>query len=104
MISTKKNLKNVKDFTNLTKSELSYSKKYKDFIKVKVVEKNIITKKREIIFTEKSNLSVINFDFKLKIPKQQNKTRFKFMAKFPKIKLIGKRPNTKFVTENKFIL
>ena len=73
-------------------------------IKVKVVEKNIRIKKREIIFTGKSSLSVINFDFKPKIPKQQNKTKFKFIAIFPKIKLIGKRPNTKFVAENKFIL
>ena len=45
--------KNVIDFINLTKSEFSYSPKYKDLIKVKVVEKNIMIKKKGDYFYRK---------------------------------------------------
>ena len=82
----------------------SYSSKYKDFIKLKLVEKKTKRNKKKIIFKVKSNLVVKIFDRKWKIPKIQNNTRLMFIIKFPKIKLIGKKANVRFVNKVKFIL
>ena len=38
------------------------------------------------------------------MPKIQNNTRLVFVMKFPKIKLIGKKANVRFVNKVKFIL
>ena len=82
----------------------SYSSKYKDFIKLKLVEKKTTRNKKKIIFKVKSNLVVKIFDLKWKIPKIQNNTRLMFVMRFPKIKLIGKKANVRFVNKVKFIL
>jgi hypothetical protein len=42
----------------------SYSSKYKDFIKLKLVEKKTTRNKKKIIFKVKSNLVVKIFDLK----------------------------------------
>ena len=52
---------------------------------------------------ERSNLVVKIFDFKWKIPKQQNSTRLIFVIKFPRIKLIGKKAKTRFVNKIELI-
>ena len=94
-----KNLKNNIDFINLDKSNLSLSPKYKDSIKFKLVENKTNKKKREIIFKGKLSLLVKIFDLKWKIPRQQNNKKFKFMIKFPRIKLNGKKEKTILVSE-----
>ena len=63
-ISIKKNLKNAIDFINLIKLQYSYPSKYKDFTKLKLVEKKITKNNKKIIFIEKLNLVVKIFDFK----------------------------------------
>ena len=60
----KKNLKNSIDFTNLIKSQYSYSSKYNDFKKSKLVEKKITKKNKKIIFIARSNSVVNIFDLK----------------------------------------
>ena len=60
----KKNLKKDMDLTNLIKFSYSYSSKYKDFIKFKLVEKKTTKKNKKIIFNVKSNLTFKIFDFK----------------------------------------
>ena len=60
----KKNLKNSIDFTNLIKSQYSYSFKYNDFKKSKLVEKKITKKNKKIIFIDRSNSVVNIFDLK----------------------------------------
>ena len=90
------------DLTNLIKLSYSYSSKYKDFIKLKLVEKKTIKKNKKIIFRGKSNLTFKIFDFKWKIPRVQNNTRLILVLGFPKIKLNGKKLKTIFV--NKVIL
>ena len=82
----------------------SYSSKYKDFIKLKLVEKKTTRNKQKIIFKVKSNLVVKIFDLKWKIPKIQNNTRLMFVIRFPKIKLIGKKPKIMFVNRVGLIL
>ena len=62
--NVKKNLKNVIDFTNLTKSEYSFSCRYNDLKKFRHVEKRIIKKNKKIIFISKSNLVVNIFDLR----------------------------------------
>ena len=62
--NNKKNLKNNIDFINLIKLMLSYPSKYRDFAKLKLVEKKSIKKNKKIIFIGKSNLIVKTFDFK----------------------------------------
>ena len=62
--SIKKNLKNSIDFTNLIKSQYSYSSKYNDFKKSKLVEKKITKKNKKIIFIARSNSVVNIFDLK----------------------------------------
>ena len=52
------------DLTNLIKLSYSYSSKYKDFIKLKLVEKKTIKKNKKIIFNVKSNSTFKIFDFK----------------------------------------
>ena len=59
----------------------------------------LIKKKREIIFKGKLSLLVKIFDLKWKIPRQQNNKKFKFMIKFPRIKLNGKKEKTILVSE-----
>ena len=85
------------DLTNLFKLPYSYSSKYKDFIKLKLVEKKTIKKNKKIIFNVKSNLTFKIFDFKWKIPRAQNIKRLRLVLGFPKIKLIGKKLKTRFV-------
>ena len=84
--------------------EVWQTSKYKDFIKLKLVEKKTTRNKQKIIFKAKSNLVVKIFDLKWKIPKIQNNIRFMFVIKFPKKKLIGKKANVRFVNKVKFIL
>ena len=64
IINSKKNLKNAIDFTNLTKSTYSYSWRYNDCIKLKLVEKKIIKKNKKTIFMEMANSVVKIFDLK----------------------------------------
>ena len=49
------------------------------------------------------NLNFKIFDLKLKIPNKQNNKKFIFIIKFPKIKLIGKKPKTMFVSKTGLI-
>ena len=60
----KKNLKNSIDFINLIKSQYSYSFKYNDLKKSKLVEKKIKKKNKKIIFIGRSNSVVNIFDLK----------------------------------------
>ena len=83
---------------------MSYSSKYKDFIKLKLVEKKIMQKNKKIIFIGRLNLVVKILDLKCKIPKQQNSKVFILVIKFPKIKLIGKKAKTIFVNKTELIL
>ena len=48
---------------------------------------------------ERLNLVFKIFDLKWKIPKTQNNTKLMFVIKFPKIKLIGKKPKTRFINK-----
>tara|TARA_Y100001960_G_C14244012_1_gene619655 strand:+ start:388 stop:633 length:246 start_codon:yes stop_codon:yes gene_type:complete len=75
----------------------SYSSKYKDFIKLKLVENKITKKNKKTTFSAKSNSIFKIFDFKLRIPKKQNNKILRLVLGFPRIKLIGK------VTKNKFV-
>ena len=103
MINIKKYLKNDMDFNNLINSEYSYPSIYKDFIKLKLVEKKIMQKNKKIIFIGRLNLVVKILDLKCKIPKQQNSKVFILVIKFPKIKLIGKKAKTIFVNKTELI-
>ena len=58
----------------------------------------------KIIFRVLLNLNLKILDLKSQIPKMQNNTRFKFIIRLPKIKLIGKKANVRFVNKVKFIL
>ena len=98
-----KNLKNNTDFINLNKLSYSYPSKYKDFIKLRNVEKKTTINNKKIIFKVKSSLIVKIFDLNWKIPKIQKNTRFKFIIKFPTIKLIGKKAKIRFINETDFI-
>ena len=60
----KKYLKNSMDFINLSKLIYSQPSKYKDFVKLKLVENKIIKNNKKIIFIGKLNLIVKIFDFK----------------------------------------
>ena len=104
MINIKKYLKNDMDFNNLINSEYSYPSIYKDFIKLKLVEKKIMQKNKKIIFIGRLNLVVKILDLKCKIPKQQNSKIFILVIKFPKIKLIGKKAKTIFVNKTELML
>ena len=53
--NVKKNLKNSIDFTNLIKSQYSYSSKYNDFKKSKLDQKKTTKKNKKIIFIARSN-------------------------------------------------
>ena len=64
IINIKKYLKNIIDFTNLTKWTYSQPSKYKDFIKLKLVEKKITKKNRKIILMERLNFVLKIFDLK----------------------------------------
>jgi len=81
----------------------SYPSKYNDFIKLKLVERKAIINNKKTIFIVKSSFVVKILDPKLKMPKMHNNTRFKFITKFPKIKLIGKKAKTRFINEIDFI-
>ena len=99
----KKYLKNSIDFINLSKLIYSKTSKYKDFVKLKLVEKKITKNNKKIILIEKLNLVVKIFDRKRKIPKTQNNIRLMLITRFPIIKLIGKKAKTKFVNKTKSI-
>ena len=70
----------------------------------RIEEKKIARKNKKIIFKTKSNLRDRILDFKWKIPKQQNNKILIFIIKFPKIKLIGKKPKTIFVNKTELKL
>ena len=95
----KKYLKNSIDFINLSKWIYSKPPKYKDFVKLKLVEKKITKNNKKIILIEKLNLVVKIFDRKRKIPKTQNNIRLMLIIRFPKIKLIGKKAKTRFINK-----
>ena len=95
----KKYLKNSIDFINLSKLIYSKPSKYKDFVKLKLVEKKITKNNKKIILIEKLNLVVKIFDRKRKIPKTQNNIRLMLIAKFPIIKLIGKKAKVRFINK-----
>ena len=95
----KKYLKNSIDFINLSKWIYSKPTKYKDFVKLKLVEKKITKSNKKIIFIEKLNLVVKIFDFKWKIPKTQNNIRLRLIIKFPRMILIGKKAKTRFINK-----
>ncbi len=61
------------------------------------VEKKIDKKNRKITLIGKLNFVSKIFDLKRKIPKKQKSKIFIFVIKFPKIKLIGKRPRIMLV-------
>ena len=103
IIIIKKNLKNIIDFINLTKLTYSYPSKYKDLIKLKLVEKKITKNNRKITFKTKSNFIFKIFSLKWKIPNPQNSSKFMLVIKFPKIKLMGKKQKIKF-TNNGVLL
>ena len=62
--SIKKNLKNVIDLINLFKFSYSNPSRYKDFIKLILVESKTTQKNKKIIFRGRSNLISRIFDFK----------------------------------------
>lgn len=62
----------------------------------------MIKKSKKIIFREISTFVVRAFDFKSTIPNIQNNATFILIKRFPNIKLIGKKPKTKFA--NKIVL
>ena len=95
--NTKKNLKKNIDFIKFIELIFIYSSKIKDCIKFKLVEKIIKINNKKIIFNEKFNFVFKILDRNWKIPKQQNNNTFRFIIKFPKIKLIGKNAKTKFI-------
>ena len=106
MINIKKNLKNNIDFISLIRLSYSwtspipaYPSKYRDFIKLKLVENKIIQKNKKIIFIEKSSFVSKILDLKWKIPNKQNSITFILIIAFPKIKLIGKKLKTRFVNK-----
>ena len=99
----KKYLKNSIDFINLSKWIYSKPSKYKDFVKLKLVEKKITKNNKKIIFIERLYLVVKIFDLKWKIPKIQNNTRLRLIIKFPKIKLIGKKAKVRFINKTESI-
>ena len=51
----------------------------------------------------KLNFVVKILDFRMTIPKIQNTIIFKLITKFPKIKLIGKKPKARFINEAELI-
>ena len=67
------------------------------------VEKKIDKKNRKITLIGKLNFVSKIFDLKRKIPKKQKSKIFIFVIKFPKIKLIGKKPKVRFVKSVGFI-
>tara|TARA_Y100000590_G_C15056189_1_gene764560 strand:+ start:67 stop:273 length:207 start_codon:yes stop_codon:yes gene_type:complete len=67
---------------------------YRDLKKLIDVDSKIKKNNEKIIFIEISYLISKIFDFKCNKPKIQNITKFKLVTKFPKIKLIGKKPKT----------
>ena len=99
IINIKKYLKNSIDFINLSKLIYSQPSKYKDFVKLKLVEKKITKNNKKIILIGKLNLVVKIFDRKRKIPKTQNNIRLMLVIRFPKMKLIGKKPKTRFINK-----
>ena len=64
IINIKKYLKNIMDFTNLAKCSYSQPSIYKNFIKLKLVEKKITKNNKKIIFIEILNLVVKILDLK----------------------------------------
>jgi len=67
------------------------------------VEKIIITKNERIIFIGKLSAVVKIFHFRLRIPKKQNNTILILITKLPRIKAIGKKLKTKFISRFKSI-
>ena len=68
------------------------------------MEKNTTKKNEKIIFRVLLNLNLKILDLKSQTPKMQNNTRFKFVIRLPKIKLIGKKANIRFINKIELIL
>ena len=69
-----------------------------------MLKKKLKKIKKKINFITKSNFVFIILDLKINKPKKQKTIKFKFIAKFPMIKLIGKKLKEIFVKRDIFEL